>query len=136
MKKAIFAAILSLIFVGCDKPVEIDFQKPTGTIMVVNGQTYTWPAKVTFQRSDDVNQINDYDIKLTVPSNQGMIEASGKMSFYPFRATDEATLTNYNFSFASDDLDKLYKGEVLKLKVNNADDQLMYKMILGTGKNK
>ncbi|HNX26924.1 MAG TPA: hypothetical protein PKK48_05905 [Phycisphaerae bacterium] len=137
MKKAIVAVFLGgLIFAGCDKPVEIEFQKPTGTKMVTMGHEYTWPAKITFQRSDDVNQIKDYDVKLTIPSNQGMIEASGKISFYPFKATDEATLTTYMFSFSAKDLERLYNGEVITVKADNADDQLMYKMILGTGKNK
>lgn len=136
MKRAIFAVILGgLIIAGCDKPVEIAFDKPTGTKMVTMGQEYTWPASVTFQRSDDVNQFKIYDVKMTIPSNQGMIEASGKMTFYPFHATEEATLTAYKFSFSAEDLNKLYKGEVVTIKAENADGQLMYKMVLGTGKN-
>ena len=135
MKKVIFAAFLAIVFVGCDKPVEIDFQQPTGTKMVANGQDYTWPAKVVFQRSEDVNEIKSYDVKLTIPSNKGMMEASGKMAFYPFRATDEAVLTSYTFSFTPVELDRLYNGEAVTIKAYNADDQLMCKMILGTGKN-
>lgn len=137
MKKVIFAVLLGgLIIAGCDKPVEIDFQKPTGTKMLVQGQEYTWPAKVTFMRSDDVNQIKEYDVKFTIPSDQGMIQASGKMYFYPFKATEEATLTTYAFSFDPADLATLYSGEVVTIKSDNADGQLMYKIVLGTGKNK
>ena len=79
--------VFGALAAGCNEPTTLAFKSPTGTKMTLEGQEYTWPCTVTLDRPIDVNEKLQYNGKLTIPCDKGMINVPVEVTLFPFKDT-------------------------------------------------
>lgn len=119
------------LLAGC-VTTTVHFKSPEGTEMVLNGQTYVWPAEVALARPGNPGEKAVYDLKMIIPTDGGKLRARGEIQVFAFQPTDVDKYARNDCSIDVAYLKKLQDGYAVTVDGYSAGRKSrLYRIILG-----
>ena len=131
MRHVILVFLVLGLLGGC-ATTTVYFNSPKGTEMHFNGERYVWPTKVDLVRPAEEGERVVHDLKMNIPTDQGVLRAKGEIQVFAFQPTDVDKYARNDCEIDLNHLKKLREGYAVTVDGFSAGRKSrLYRIILG-----